>query len=212
MRFMIVVLLYCFASASAQACSCADRTSEMKFDDAPIVFVARITKVEDLAQEAHWRTARHADRNLKNTEGVNYGLRMRFEVETVIKGDIGGLSALTTGYGGSDCGVPVMPGGTMLVAVDQSGFAFRCGLSRQVEMRTCIHVLALDHLRARARDGKTMLAVPAESEVLDDGRDIFEDLLESGRNPYSLTTEECPVRLNPSERPVAADAAEAVSE
>ncbi len=214
MRFMIVVLLYCFASASAQACSCPRTTPEERFDGAPLVFVARITQVEDVATEPGWRMAQRAeqDEDWEPTEGVDYGLRMRFEIEAAIKGDPSRLVTLITGYGGGDCGIPVMPGGTLLVATDNKGYVGFCSYSHVIRVHDCVGVLELEQLRQRVRDGKSELDVPAATDVLDDGQDVFEDLVESGRNPYSLTTEECPVRLNPSERPVAADAAEAVSE
>lgn len=214
MRFVIAMLMYCLGSASAQACSCARTTPEERFDGAPLVFVARVTQVEDVALEPDWRMAQRAehDEDWEPTEGVDYGLRMRFEIEAVIKGDPSRLVTLITGYGGGDCGIPVMPGGTLVVATDNKGYVGFCSYSHVIRVHDCVGVLELEQLRQRARDGKSALVVPAASEVADAGRRVFEELVEGGRNPYSLTTEECPVRLNPSERSDAVDEAEAESE
>jgi len=155
------------------------------------------------------RQRRAHDDDWEPTEGVDYGLRMRFETEAVIKGDASRLSTLVTGYGGGDCGIPVMPGETLLVATDGRGYVGICSHSHALRIDDCVGVFELERLRQRARDSKSALEVPAESNVVDAGRGVFENLVESGRNPYSLTTEECPVRLKPIEDPSAADAAEA---
>ena len=212
MRALIASFLICLAvvPVPGHACSCAESTPEAQFDRAPILFIARITQVEDIAQEALWRLAqRHGhDDEWDPEEGIDYGLRMRFEVEMPIKGDPGRLTSLVTGYGSGDCGMAILPGGTLLVATDSNGHLQRCGLTAEFELRDCLGVLQLEQLRERARDGKTALGLPAATEVADDGMEVLEDLVRSGRNPYTLSSAECPLELKATSVPDRDDAAQ----
>jgi hypothetical protein len=212
MRALMASFLICLAAVPVpgHACKCAQTTPEAQFDRAPIVFIARITQVEDIAQEALWRLAqRHGqDDEWEPEEGIDYGLRMRFEVEMPIKGDPGRLTTLVTGYGSGDCGMAILPGGTLLVATDRDGHLQRCGLTAEFALRDCLGVLQLERLRERASDGKTVLGVPDAADVADEGMDLFEDVVRSGRNPYTLSSAECPLELKSAPVPDRGDASQ----
>ncbi|HWT16820.1 MAG TPA: hypothetical protein VN581_13665 [Patescibacteria group bacterium] len=189
MRIWIGLLLAACGTL-AQACSCTIGSADASFDRAEHVFVARITQIEDIASMSRWKFAQQ-DEDWDPEVGVDYGLRMRFEVETTIKGDPRSLPHLVTGYGGGDCGVPVLPGGYLLVATDPRGEVRYCSLGRELRLLNCADIEWLDRLRKRAADGTT----PAGFNPLGI-RDVkpgtLRELMKSGRNPFTLTGEACP--------------------
>jgi hypothetical protein len=172
------------------ACSCQIGSANAAFDKAEHVFVARITALEDIAPMTRWKFAQQ-DEDWEPEVGVDYGLRMQFEIETTIKGDPESLSHLVTGYGGGDCGVPVLPGGYLLVATDQRGEVHYCSLARELRLANCVDIEWLDRLRKRAVDGTTLVAFQPLS-VRDVKSGTLLELMEAGRNPFELTGEDCP--------------------
>lgn len=195
MRIFIGVLLAACGTL-AQACSCQIGSANASFDKADHVFVARITQLEDLAPMTRWKFAQQ-DEDRDPKVGVDYGLRMRFEVEATIKGDPQSLPQLVTGYGGGDCGVPVLPGGYLLVATDQRGEVRYCGLGRELRLSNCAEIEWLSRLRKRAVDGTTPVGFHPLG-IRDVRSGTLRALMESGRNPFTLTGEECPTVAAPT--------------
>lgn len=189
MRILIGLLLSACATLT-QACSCAFGSADASFDRAEYVFVARITQIEDIAPMSRWKYAQQ-DEDWDPTVGIDYGLRMRFEVEATIKGDPQSLPHLVTGYGGGDCGVPVLPGGYLLVATDQRGEVRYCSLGRELRLLNCADIEWLDRLRKRVADGTTPVGFNPLG-IRDAKPGILRKLMAAGRNPFTLTGDECP--------------------
>jgi hypothetical protein len=177
------------ATAATDTCTCEAQGDDQRFDAAPHVFVARIRSLEDVAPMGWYEMAR--DLTWQPAEGVDYGLRARFATLASIKGNAGAVPALVTGYGGSDCGVMLMPGTTYLVATGSDGHVDRCSLVRRFELVNCVGVELLERLRARAADGTTPLAWPSNDHALGYYDARVGDLVDTVADPYSLRATDC---------------------
>lgn len=185
----VVLALSAPAAPGADTCTCEITGDDERFDAAAHVFVARIRSLEDVAPMGWYEMAR--DLEWQPAEGVDYGLRARFTALATIKGNAGAVSSLGTGYGGSDCGVLLMPGSTYLVAADGDGHVDRCSLVRRFEVVNCVGVGLLERLRARAADGTTPIAWPANEHALGYYDARVGDLVDTLADPYSLHGTAC---------------------
>jgi hypothetical protein len=183
---LLVLSLATLVAPVANACSCVRSTLDERFDQREIVFLAYIRDVSDLAA----LNARLSDED-DIEPGVNYGLRLKFEVIETFKGDPSLVPALFTNYGGGDCGAPAMPGSVLLVGTGTDGHVSICGLAMKLAFRSCKDVHFLERLRQRGRDGITPIGfVEREPDQFDD---YFMGLVNLGRKPWDIRLEECPI-------------------
>jgi len=187
--FLLLLLSGAAIAAARDTCTCELQGDDERFDAAAHVFVARIRSLEDVAPMSWQELAR--DLTWQPAEGVDYGLRARFTSLATLKGNAGAVPALVTGYGGSDCGVMLMPGTTYLVASDADGRVDRCSLVRRFELANCTGVELLERLRARAADGTTPIAWPSNDHALGYYDARVGELIETTADPYSLHAVDC---------------------
>jgi hypothetical protein len=187
-----LLALVALPAQAADTCTCEMLGDDERFDAAAHVFVARIRSLEDVAPMGWYEMAR--DLAWQPAEGVDYGLRARFIALSSIKGNAGAVPALVTGYGGSDCGVMLMPGTTYLVATGSDGHVDRCSLVRRFELVNCVGVELLERLRARAADGTTPVAWPSNDHALGYYDARVGDLIDTVADPYSLHAADCAAR------------------
>ncbi|HET7845004.1 MAG TPA: hypothetical protein VFL14_12695 [Xanthomonadales bacterium] len=184
-----MLLFACVGARASDTCTCETRSDEERFDLATHVFVARIRSLEDVAPMTWQEMAR--DLEWQPAEGIDYGLKARYTSLATVKGNAGAVPALVTGYGGSDCGVMLMPGTTYLVASEADGHVDRCSLVRRFELVNCTGVALLERLRARAADGTTPIAWPSNEHALGYYDAKVGDLVDTVADPYSLHAVDC---------------------
>lgn len=114
------LFLMAFVSGDVQACSCNPDEAEHPLEKAEVAFVGRPIKIEVVATETE---APDPWQRLKDSVSRLFGdppsderpprlifldsVRLTFEVLEYLKGDGPEHAQIMTGYGGSDCGLPV---------------------------------------------------------------------------------------------------------
>ncbi|MFT3790806.1 MAG: hypothetical protein QM741_06960 [Rudaea sp.] len=110
-----IALLVIAPIMRVQACSCPTDSIEEAFDSAPIVFIAHITSI------------RYREPPENSSKFEDYAAqRAKFTVIEALKGDPKLVSELAAGYGGGDCGVPLIVGFDYMVLVDPHGYINYC--------------------------------------------------------------------------------------
>ena len=113
LRLAVATMLALFARDTA-ACSCAHTTLEEKLDGAEVVALVRI---ENARVNPEWIAE-------LGKEEPSFRVRpilATFEPVEVFKGTLKQVKYLTSGYGGGDCGLPLIPGSDVLVSGTSDG-------------------------------------------------------------------------------------------
>ena len=116
MRLAAAFLLSIVWTSEVNACSCPQESIEQAFDEAPIVFVAHVTEVRFQAMPSS------GDISPEDFAPQ----RAKFSVVEKFKGDPAQVKELKAGYGGGDCGVPLVVGFDYMVLVDSNGYINYC--------------------------------------------------------------------------------------
>ena len=105
--FAGLVLFVC--ASAADACSCANVALTEQLDRAEVVALVRVRSLHLNPAWVDEFDKEFADFEVKP-------LHAEFEVVSVYKGSLDGVTRLATGYGGGDCGLSLLPGIDVLVA------------------------------------------------------------------------------------------------
>jgi len=109
----IVLAATLLVAPAAQACSFESSTLEQKIDSAQIIFIARITEAAEVPNTPQGAASFETP-----------PVRARFQVLDAIKGDPTKIEFLRSGYGGGDCGIPLLVGRRYLVYTGVGGQIF----------------------------------------------------------------------------------------
>jgi len=115
---LVLLLLILGMFGRAEACSCATSSREDGFRNAEHVFIARIESVRHVQQSP--------GRLIDATGRRVYPQMATFSLVERFKGDPKQVTALRTGYGGGDCGVPLIVGFEYMVLVEDDGIVSMC--------------------------------------------------------------------------------------
>ena len=138
-RWLIILSGWILSTpATVWGCSCVNLSPEQKFAEAHAVFLARITSAYEVKVGAP-EGAKHRDR-----------VRAKFEVKETFKGNPSKLKYVESGYGGPDCGVELLVGGTYLFYTNPAGETNRCAGSAYANLSNQDNLKFLEKLRALA--------------------------------------------------------------
>ena len=101
----LLLLLAGLGTSVALACSCVPRTVEENFNNAATIFVGRILSAQEI---------RGDESELSAVAGT-------FRIIETIKGNPERLAVVETGFGGGDCGVPLLVGQSYVFFADPNG-------------------------------------------------------------------------------------------
>jgi hypothetical protein len=142
-RYFLIFVL-CFTAlhhGSVLACTCPKQTVQEKFAASKHVFLARVTRIEEIKTPLNvlWPT----------------GTRGFFEVTESFKGDSTTISSVQTGHGGGDCGVPLAIGGMYLFFANDQGTIDLCSGSTRFDDKTAALLRGYRNSRERGVNEKS---------------------------------------------------------
>jgi hypothetical protein len=129
---------------AAHGCSCARASLQEQLDQAEFVAMVRI---ESTTVNPEWVAA-------IGEEYLDFSvqpLSAKFTMLETLKGDGGAVQQLSSGYGGGDCGVPLVPGFDVLVAgrSEAGGLIVTiCSASRIIGLRSLLEGKATSALNS----------------------------------------------------------------
>jgi hypothetical protein len=152
-RFFLAVLAIVF-SIDAFACSCSSYSLHEQLDKADIVMVVRVTQT------------RLNPEGLKSHQFDDNGpVHATFELTETLKGDPSKVEELFSGYGGGDCGIPLLPGlyyfivaksARPMISVDICGASMKLDAVDPRKFGKTAQRFRLDAARAYLRDKRSI--------------------------------------------------------
>lgn len=131
---LLVLTAVSLMSGDVLGCSCVRNTTAERIDEAEFVGVIRVGTVE-LNPEYSETLRPGGDRGVASVHLAS------FEVLEVMRGDPAAFAHLEGGYGGGDCGLPLLPGKDFLIAATPHDGAIEvsyCGFSVDLGPRSLL--------------------------------------------------------------------------